>query len=62
MRYIHHITRSVVVLSLLAFVLVLGFSGMAVADDKAAEMKAAGEAQADGEKKAEGEAKAPDAK
>lgn len=78
MRSIHNISRSFVMLGLLAFVLVLGFSGMAMADEKAAEMKPAGEAPADGEKKAEGdgekkaegdgekkaegETKAPDAK
>lgn len=72
MRSIHYITRSFVILSLLVFVLVLGFSGMAMADDKAPETKAASEAPADGEKKAEGEgdgekkaegeAKTPDAK
>ncbi|MDE0144355.1 MAG: hypothetical protein OXI53_10335 [Nitrospira sp.] len=55
MRSIHHITRSFVILSLLVFVLVLGFSGMAMAEDKAPETKAASEAPADGEKKADGE-------
>ncbi len=58
MRYMHRISRSFVMLGLLAFVLVLGFSGMSMADDKAAETKAASEAPADGEKKAEGEAPA----
>ncbi|MCY4613451.1 MAG: hypothetical protein OXB94_07520 [Nitrospira sp.] len=58
MRFIHHISRSFILLGLLAFVLVLGFSGMAMADEKAAEMKPAGEAPADGEKKADGEAPA----
>ena len=58
MRYIHRISRSFVMLGLLAFVLVFGFSGMSMADDKAAETKAAGEAPADGGKKAEGDAPA----
>ena len=55
MRSIHYISRSFVILSLLVFVLVLGFSGMAMAEDKAPETKAASEAPADGEKKADGE-------
>ena len=56
MQYIHQLTRSCVILGLLAFALVVGFSGMALADEKAAETKASGE------KKAEGETKASEAK
>ena len=55
MQYIHQLTRSFVMVSLLAFILVIGFSGIALADEKPAETKAAGEMKADGEKKAEGE-------
>ena len=40
MQYIHQLTRSCVILGLLAFALVVGFSGMALADEKAAEEKA----------------------
>ena len=58
MQYIHQITRSFLILGLLAFALAVGFSGMALADEKAAETKAASEAPADGGKKAEGEAPA----
>ena len=63
MLYIHRFTRSFIMLSLLTFVLVIGFSGLALADEKAAETKAEGEmtadgkAKTDGEKKADGEAK-----
>ena len=55
MQHIHQLTRSCVMLGLLAFVLVTGFSGMALADEKAAETKASGEMKAEGEKKAEGQ-------
>lgn len=58
MQYIHQLTRSFVMVSLLAFILVIGFSGIALADEKPAETKAAGEMKADGEKKADGETKA----
>ena len=40
MQHIHQLTRSCVMLSLLTFVLAVGFSGMALADEKAAEEKA----------------------
>ncbi len=40
MRYIHQLSRSYVMLGLLTFVLVVGFSGIALADEKAAEEKA----------------------
>ena len=52
MQYIRF-TRSFIMLSLLAFVLVIGFSGIALADDKPAETKAAGEMKADGDAKAD---------
>ena len=55
MQFIHQLTRSCIILGLLAFALVVGFSGMALADEKAAETKASGEMKAEGEKKAEGE-------
>ena len=55
MQYIHQLTRSFVMLSLLAFMLVVGFSGITLADEKAAETKASGEMKAEGEKKAGGE-------
>lgn len=57
MQYIHQLTRFCVILGLLAFALAVGFSGMALADEKAAETKASGEmkAEGDGEKKAEGD-------
>ena len=55
MQYIHQLTRSCVILGLLAFALVVGFSGMALADEKAAETKASGEKKAEGETKAEDE-------
>lgn len=55
MQYIHQLTRSFVMLSLLAFMLVVGFSGITLADEKAAETKASGEMKAAGEKKTEGE-------
>ena len=61
MHFIHQLTRSFVILGLLAFALVVGFSGIALADEKPAETKASGgEAKAEGgEAKAEGgEAKA----
>ena len=58
MQYIHRFTRSFIMLSLLAFVLVIGFSGLALADEKAAETKAEGEMKADGDAKAQGEMKA----
>lgn len=64
MQYIHRFTRSFIMLSLLAFVLVVGFSGLALADEKAAESKATGEmkaddnAKADGEKEGDGDVKA----
>ena len=57
MHFIHQLTRSFVVLGLLAFALVVGFSGIALADEKAAETKASGEMKAagDGEMKAAGD-------
>lgn len=55
MQYIHQLTRSCIILGLLAFALAVGFSGMALADEKAAETKASGEMKAEGEKKAESE-------
>ena len=57
MHFIHQLTRSCIILGLLAFALAVGFSGMALADEKAAETKASGEmkAEGEGEKKAEGE-------
>ena len=57
MQYIHQLTRSCIILGLLAFALAVGFSGIALADEKAAETKASGEmkAEGEGEKKAEGE-------
>lgn len=55
MQYIHQFTRSCIILGLLAFALVVGFSGMALADEKAAETKASSEMKAEGEKKAESE-------
>ena len=56
MQYIHQLTRSYMILGLLAFALAFGFSGMALADEKAAEPTAAGEKKAEGgdEKKADG--------
>lgn len=62
MQYIQRLTRSFVVLGLLAFVLGIGFSGIALADEKAAETKASDEMKAEGEKKGEdeGETKASD--
>ena len=58
MKYFHQLTRSFIALSLLAFVLAIGFSGIALADEKAAETKASGEMKAEGEQKAEGEGEA----
>ncbi len=72
MQYIYQLTRSFLILGLLAFALVVGFSGITLADEKAAEgeakassekkadgeMKADGDAKADGEKKSDGDAKA----
>ena len=58
MQDIHRFTRSFVMLSLLAFVLAIGFSGIALADEKPTETNAAGEKKADGDAKAEGEKKA----
>lgn len=58
MQYIHQLTRSCIILGLLAFALAVGFSGMALADEKAAETKASGEMKAEDEKKAESEKKA----
>ena len=55
MQYIQLLTRSLVILGLLAFVLVVGFSGIALADEKAAEPKASDEMKAESEKKADGE-------
>ena len=62
MQYIHQLTRFCVIFGLLAFVLVVGVSGIALADEKTAETKASGEMKAEGEKKAggEGETKASD--
>lgn len=62
MQYICQLSRSLVIVSLLAFMLVIGFSGLALADEKAAETKAAGEMKADGDAKADGEQKAKEAK
>ena len=55
MQYIHRFTRSFIMLSLLAFVLIVGFAGLASADEKAAETKAEGQMKADGDAKAKGE-------
>ena len=57
MQYIHQLTRACLILGILAFALAVGFSGMALADEKAAETKASGEmkAEGEGEKKAENE-------
>lgn len=58
MPYFHQLTRSFLILGLLAFALAVGFSGIALADEKAAETKASGEMKAEGDTKAEGEGKA----
>ena len=57
MQYIYQLTRSFLILGLLAFALVVGFSGITLADEKPAEPKASGEMKADGDAKAEGEKK-----
>ena len=64
MRYIYQLTRSFLILGLLAFALVVGFSGITLADEKAAEgeAKASSEKKADGEMKADGDAKADEGK
>lgn len=53
MQYFYQFTRSFLILGLLAFALVAGFSGIALADGKPAETKASGEMKGDGDKKAE---------
>lgn len=40
MQYFHQLTRSSMMLGLLIFMFVIGFSGMAIADKQAAEEKA----------------------
>lgn len=62
MQSFHQLTRSFVMLGLLIFMLVIGFSGMAFADKQHADEKAAAadeKAAAGDEKAAAGDEKAP---